>query len=278
MSKNISGDKIILKKVKNIIKKNKDSIGKNIKIDNIYFTPENLNRIIKCQSICRGWLSRKNNIYIKLKPLQPKFGEVIRGYHMINKTPIKETVWEDINCDIVASVCSITDEANGNHVSGKDNRFDKFNISNKSTKKNGGNISLSSYRLTSVCSDKSPGEEKNIINEIEKRDKSFDYYSILLRDEKENSIMKYEWYVIPKDYHLFKIDKLTPKIGKMGKKKGEVIGWETKYCDITFSMSSQLWYKFDIEDIKKYKICSVEIDNSKPKISYSQIFNSFNNT
>ncbi len=243
-----------------------------------HFTPENISNIIKCQSICRRWLLCRNNIHIKLKKQQSQFRAVITGYHIINKTPIKETVWEEINCDIVSGVCSITDEANGNHLSGKDNRFDNLNISNKSTKKNGNKISISSYRLTSVCNDKLPGNEKDIIHEIEKRDKSFDYYSILIRDEKENSLINYEWYMIPKDYYLFKIDTLTPKVGKIGKKKGEIVGWESKYCDITFSMSSQLWYKFDIRDIEKYKVCSTEIDNSKSKINYSQIFHSFSNT
>lgn len=44
--------------------------------------------------------------------------------------------------------------------------------------------------------------------------------------------------------------------------------WEEINCDITFSMSSQLWYKFNIKDINKFKICSTKIDNSKPKINY----------
>jgi len=234
--------------------------------------------IIRCQSICRRWLSRKNNIYIKLKKLQPQFSAVINGYHMINKTPIKETVWEEINCDIVGGVCYICDEANGNHMSGKDNRFDNIDISNKSAKKSGNNISISSYRLTSVCSDKVTGNVKDIISEIEKRDKSFQYYSILVRDEMESSMISYEWYLIPKDHYLFKIDTLTPKIGKIGKKKGEIVGWESKYCDITFSMSSQLWYKIDINEIEHFKICSVVINNSKSKINYSQIFHSFSDT
>lgn len=238
--------------------------------------------VIKCQSLCRKWLVSRKNIYTtykKFKNQQPQFNKVIRGYHMINKTPIKESVWEEINCDIVSDVCNITDEANGNHMSGKDNRFDNINISNKSAKTDGTNISISSYRLTSVCSDKLHGTEQDIIDEIEKRDKSFDYYSILTRNEKQNSVIEYKWYVIPKDYYLFKIDKLTPKLGKIGKKKGEVVGWQSKYCDITFSMSSQLWYKFNIRDIEKYEICCTEIDNnSNYKLNYSTIYDSVSHT
>lgn len=239
---------------------------------------KSLENIIKCQSICRRWLSCKNNIFIKLRKLQSQFSAVINGYHMINKTPIKETVWEEINCDIAGVVCSISDEANGNHISGKDNRFDNIDISNKSAKKCGNTISISSYRLTSVCSDKVPGNVKDIIREIEKRDKSFQYYSILVRDDMENHMISYEWYLIPKDHYLFNIENLTPKIGKIGKKKGEIVGWESTNCDITFSMSSQLWYKFNIKDIENFKICSVVINNNKSKINYSQIFHSFSKT
>lgn len=237
--------------------------------------------IIKLQSVCRGWIVRNKNIYgisKKFKNLQSTFHSIVLGYHMINKTPIKEGVWEEVNCDIVRDVCCITDEANGNHVSGKDNRFDNYNISNKSSKTDGINVTISSYRLSSVCSNKNHDNPQKIINEIEKRDKSFDYYSLLLRNEKGKSIINYDWYIISKDCHVFKIDKIVPKIGKMGKKKGEVVGWTSQYCDITFSMSSQLWYKFNVKNIEKYKICSTEVDNSKPKINYSQIYNSFSNT
>jgi|TARA_B110000285_G_scaffold198446_1_gene230905 hypothetical protein len=232
------------------------------------------------QTITPDLSASENNdpFYNKCKTLHKEFNDVIKGYTMINKTPIKESVWEEINCNIVCGVCSITDEANGNHTSGKDNRFDNLNISNKSTKTNGNNISISSYRLSSVCSDKNNGNVQDIISEIEKRDSSFDYYSILIRNEKEHAMIEYMWYIIPKDCHIFKINELTPKLGKNGKKKGEIVGWESKYCNITFSMSSQLWYNFNIIDIEKYKVCSTEIDNSKPKINYSQIFNLLGNT
>jgi hypothetical protein len=236
-------------------------------------------KIVKCQSFFRGWLARKKNIYgliKKFKGLKSTFDAVINGYHMINKAPIKESVWEEINCDIVKNICHITDEANGNHLSGKDNRFDNINYSNKSTKTDGNNISISSYRLTSVCNDSNTGDSEEILKEIKKRDKSFDYYSILVRNEKQN-IIEYMWYVIPKDFHIFNTKKFTPKLGKIGKKKNKIVGWESEYCDITFSMSSQLWYKFNIKNINKFKICSTKIDNSKPKINYSQIFESFCN-
>ena len=56
-------------------------------------------KIVKCQSFCRRWLVRKKNIFglmKKFKGLKSTFDEVINGYHMINKAPIKESVWEEI--------------------------------------------------------------------------------------------------------------------------------------------------------------------------------------
>lgn len=235
-----------------------------------------LSSIVKIQSLCRGWIIRRKNIYgviKKFKRLKENFSKTLQGYHMVNNTPIKESIWEEVNSDIVKSLFSISDEANGNHVSGKDNRFDNINISNKTTKVKGTNIRISSYRLTTVCNNKDIGTPENIIKEIRKRDSSFDYYSLLVRIEKENSHIEYMWYIIPKDYYLFRIDNLNHKIGK----KGKIIGWKSKYSSITFSMSSQLWYNFDMYELKKYMVCSTEVDNSKPKINYSQIYNSFSN-
>jgi len=233
--------------------------------------------IIIFQAICKGWLSRKNNIYKKFKDLNTIFKKVITGYHMINKPPIKEAVWEDINNKIVQNVVDITDEANGNHKSGEDVKYDKKSISNKTTKINNNKLAISSYRLTNVCSAKSYGIEKDIKEEIKERNKNFDYYSILAREEKGDIII-YSWYIIPKDYYVFKINKLTHKIGKKSSNKGNIIGWESSNCSITFSMSSQLWFTINIDDIKKYNICSIEIDNSGDKINYSDIYDLFSNT
>lgn len=210
--------------------------------------------------------------YRKLKKLQPRFEEVINGYHMIHKRPIKESIWEEINCKIVKNVCNISYESNGSHLSGKDNQFDTYTISNKTTKKNGKYLHVSSYRLTKLCSHKYPGNPQDIIKEIKKRDDSFDYYSLLIREELYKTKLKYEWYMIPKDNYLFQVNYLLPK---MNKNKNEIIGWTSKYCNISFSLSSQLWYKFNIDQIKPYKLCHCTINNDKPKIDYAQVFHMF---
>lgn len=241
--------------------------------------------IIKIQSIVRGNVIRSNNIYAtfrKFRTLQLPFDKEVGGFHFFHTTAIKEMIWEGIKSNICRLIFNITDEANGNHASGIDIRLDNIGYSiktakaSKPSKNNEYIVSISSYRLTSVTTDSDNGTSPQILKEIEKRDSSFKYYSLLVRIE-EGVMIKYMWYIIPKDYYVFKIDTLTPKIGKQGKKKGKIIGWESDNCDITFSMSSQLWYKIKLADIEKYKVCATEIDNSKPKMTYAQAHELFTN-
>lgn len=202
-----------------------------------------------------------------------KFNKEIYGYHLINETPIKESVWEEINKNIVSIKCKVYDEACGNHLSGKDNRFNNWNISNKTGKiSNYNNIKLSSYRLTSVCNQKEPGNIEEIKNEIYKRDKNFEYYSLLLRDENKN-IIKYFWFLIPKEHYIFKIDnQWFQKIGQKGKNKYKQIGWISKNMSIEFNMSSQLWFNFNFNDINEYLISTTQINkNNIKKLCYSDI-------
>ena len=235
---------------------------------------ENINKAITIQTYIRKWLS--TSIYPRLSNnthIKNKFEQEIKGYHLLNETPIKESVWEEINCNIVKDICKISDCAYGNHLSGKDNKFDNWNISNKTTKVENGKINMSSYRLSSVCNNKEPGNAIDIVREIEKRDSSFDYYSILLREETEQQLTYY-WCLIPKHHHIFKLCSKTMKhrMGKIGKKKGDIVGWEDTYMDITFSMSSQLWYHCNMKDIKKYILYNTTVERIKPTISYSDIF------
>ena len=225
----------------------------------------------------KRYFSNKRNIYYNLKKINiiNTFKSELSGYHLINKEPCKESVWEEINRNIVNKYHITSDHANGNHLSGKDNKFGIWNISNKTSKLNNNIVNLSSYRLSSQCNEKNCGSIGNIKDEIIKRDSSFDYYSLLIRDEKDDNIIKYYWYIIPRDYYLFDVNKYdwSPKIGKNGKKKDCQVGWQSKYMDITFSMSSQLWYHFDIALIEKYLITSIDINkNNYNNITYSDLY------
>ena len=105
------------------------------------------------------------------KSLGSNFTTCVKGYHLINDDPIKETPWEDINAIIMnASGCPVNSQSNGSHKSGGDLRCSIGSFSNKSTQYKNKNTSfeISSYRLTKVCSDKTPGKIEEIIAEINK--------------------------------------------------------------------------------------------------------------
>ena len=248
-----------------------------------YIKVNRMKKSIIIQRYIRRWLCVNNNIYSSFKnpSIRTNFEKELIGYHIINNEPLKESVWEEINRNIVSSHHIITEGAHGNHLSGKDNKFDNWKISNKTSKMGAHNkISISSYRLSSVCDKDECGNMDTIMDEINKRDASFDYYSILIRDELNETLYDYHWYIIPKDYYVFNVEKFTwdKKIGKQGKNKGKQTGWTSKYKDITFSMSSQLWFYFTKEDISKYLIHNVVIDKSKlPKIKYSDVYDKYMN-
>jgi hypothetical protein len=158
-------------------------------------------------------------------------------------------------------------------------------ISNKSAKysKNKKSIDISSYRLTTVCSEKKCGTPTEIIEEINKR-KNFDYYSFIVRDETDNENITYEWLLIESNYLILNPSSYTwkPTIGKRGKNKDTQVGWSTNKINgcqmsITFSMSSQLWIHIEMtEEIKKFIIASVIVSN-KPKYNYIDLLDKLNN-
>jgi len=213
--------------------------------------------------------------------LSKNFIKCVKGFHLINDDPIKETPWEDINAQILSeSGYTINSKSNGSHKSGADlycfigafsNKSSQYDIDNKSFK-------LSSYRLTTVCSDKMPGKCEDIIEEINKR-KNFKFYSIIVRYEKDKDI-QYDWFLIPSDHPQFipSSYKWKQKIGKKGKNKDLPIGWETDTLEgssmsIIFSMSSQLWIDIVITDeIKKYIISSCIVTKGR-KLNYIQLYN-----
>ena len=212
--------------------------------------------------------------------LRSNFSKCCQGYHLVNEDPIKESPWEDINALVLtASGCPVTSQSKGSHISGGDINCSLGTFSNKSTQYDSGNkgFKISSYRLTTVCTEKTPGLPEEILAEIDKR-KNFAYYSILVREDREKQIL-YDWYLIPSDAPAFNPAAYTwhPKLGKTGKNKGAVTGWETDVRDgsrmsITFSMSSQLWIDVHItEDMKQYILGSCVVEKGR-KYSYLQLW------
>lgn len=214
--------------------------------------------------------------------LSSSFTKCIKGYHLINDEPVKESPWEDINTLIIKdSGYIVNSQSNGSHRPGGDIISNIGIFSNKSAKYSNDSFKISSYRLTTVCSNSNPGEIDSIINEINNR-KNFNFYSIIVREENTKSII-YDWYLIPSDFYLLNPNsyKWKPKIGKKGKNKDATIGWETDKINgssmsITFSMSSQLWIDINITDeVKKFIISSCKVNTGK-KYNYIQLYEMLN--
>ena len=214
------------------------------------------------------------------------FKKCVKGYHLINLSSINETIWEDINAIIFSSLgIIIYSKSDGSHSSGMDIDCSLGRISNKSAKysNNKKSIDISSYRLTTVCSEKNYGTSIEIIQEINKR-KNFDYYSFIVRDESDKENIHYDWLLIPSNYIFLDPSSYNwePTIGKRGKKKDTQVGWNTNEINgcrmsITFSMSSQLWIHIEItEEIKKFIVASAIVEN-KPKYNYIDLLDKLEN-
>jgi hypothetical protein len=215
------------------------------------------------------------------------FKKCVTGYHLINTSPINETVWEDLNSLIFTSVgINVTSKSDGSHLSGMDIDSSIGKISNKSAKISGNklkqSIDISSYRLTTVCSEKNCGTPEEIIQEINSR-KNFDYYSFIIRDDTNaaaanDSSISYSWLLIPSNHLVLDPASYVwqPSIGKRGKNKDFQVGWSTNDVNgckmtITFSMSSQLWIHISMtDDIKKY-IVATAVASNKPTYNYMQL-------
>jgi hypothetical protein len=210
--------------------------------------------------------------------LSESFEKCVKGYHLINEDPIKESPWENINALVFKhSGCNIILLSGGSHKPGADltcliNK-EEISFSNKSARRYKSSFKISSYRLTRVCSSRDNGTIEEIIAEINKR-KNFGYYSIIVREESDTSI-RYEWYVIPADYPELNPESYVWK--KKVNKKDSVTGWETDEINgssmsISFSMSSQLWIDLKITDeLKKFRISKLKVKKER-KYDYIELY------
>ena len=56
-----------------------------------------------------------------LDSLKVNFTKCVKGYHLINDDPIKESPWEDINAIVLnASGCAVNSQSDGSHKPGAD--------------------------------------------------------------------------------------------------------------------------------------------------------------
>ena len=264
-SKDIKPKRLVVKRVKEVVKPN---------------------MIIKTLAdVCLNQLILKSN-----------FAKCVQGYHLVNRSPINETIWEDLNALIfTSSEIPVYSQSNGSHGSGMDIDCLLGKISNKSAKyanKNRNSFAMSSYRLTTVCSEKTCGTMADIIKAINER-KNFDYYSIMIREEltihdetkASYEATSYDWLIIPSNHAVFDpaTYNWTPMIGKRGKNKDAQVGWNTDIVNgskmaITFSMSSQLWVHIAVtEDIKQYIVASTTVANT-PVYNYIELQDKYGDT
>lgn len=219
-----------------------------------------------------------HGIFENLEVIDSYFRQAVEGYHLINSSPINEATWEDINALVFSSSgIEVYSKSDGSHLPGMDINCSLGKISNKSAKysKNRKTFDISSYRLTSVCSEKRCGTPAEIIAEINGR-KNFDYYSFIVRDDTAGGeSTTYDWMLIPSNYAVLDPSAYTwePMIGKTGKNKDAQTGWKTNEINgcrmtISFSMSSQLWIHIEMtDDIKKFIVSSTTASNA-PKFNY----------
>jgi len=241
--------------------------------------------IISKKKVCKPKLLIVDDVIptINKEQFSENFVRCVTGYHFINSEPINETVWEAINSQVLQiSGCEVMDTSSGSHSSGRDIVCALGGLSNKSAKYTKGKkeFAISSYRLTTVCSDKDCGTVETIVQEINSR-KNYEYYSFIVRNETEEDV-EYDWYMIPSNYHVLSPECYSwePMMGQRGKKTGEQVGWKTNDINgskmsITFSMSSQLWLTVAVTDELKEFIVSSCTVSKKTKFNYSQIYDMF---
>jgi hypothetical protein len=193
--------------------------------------------------------------------------KTVRGYHLVNGTPIKEAVWEGILASSLnASGVEFTWNSGG-HQSGRDivlmDGVRRVGVSCKSckdtTRKT--HLQLSSYRMT-----KCRGIE-DFVRCIDIERANFDYYGILARVETDEAF-RYSVHFIPSDLVKASSLKWTEKYSQRND-NAEIASWVTDevsgvQMNIVKAMSNQLWIKLRKEAFKEHCILDgVEIKRDK---------------
>jgi hypothetical protein len=202
--------------------------------------------------------------------LAENFSKCIQGHHLLYNTPVKESIWEEVEEMILTcSGYTVSDMANGGHASGADKSCEGLGkLSDKTGKYEGSNskvLKISSYRMTTVCGPGHDGTQEEICAEIGKR-KNFDYYSIAARSDVAGGYV-YDWYLFPSTMAAFDPATYawTPTTGQRGKNKSNVNGWKTNVVDgssmsISYAASSQLWMSLAMTaEVKSHLIASQKV-------------------
>jgi hypothetical protein len=205
--------------------------------------------------------------------------KTIKGFHLVNKVPIKESVWENILSQALSRCMCQHQWMVGDHTSGKDIIIGDQGISCKTTKLQRKKFVVSSYRMTKC---KSTDE---FVNEIDNVRNNFKYYLILARTEKKHKehhtrSITYALYAIPsrrvcaqsKTWSTH-VDSKTEKVKKWTSDENN--GYKMQ---INSSMSNQLWMEFERMHFDKYCVfddLSIDIQNATTQLDYASLFEQF---
>lgn len=219
---------------------------------------------------------------IKSHAFGKTFQNTVRGYHLLNKAPIKETVWENTFARILQIVDAKVEHIGGNHLPGSDVKlWDNDTgvttaFSCKSCKIEGKYMKVSSYRMTK-CS-----TIEDFIDEIDVKRANFQYYSLLARKEnKKNKTeiesIDYQLYIIPAE--LIKAKLLQWKTNT-NKRTEKITSWATDRkngvsMSIQKSMSNQLWIELSLDLFSEYLIHSQTVQVDSQEIDYHSLFEAF---
>ena len=201
---------------------------------------------------------------------------------MINRDIITGTVWEERNVEILraAGVENIIWTPRS-HEPGKDIDSDLASFSNKTILDNtrGRAVRMSSYRLGKVIGVDDLNNSVRIAEAINEK-KNFEYYSLLYKTlHSGETVVRYEWYVLPADLAIFdpSLHTWVPK----PKRKGEgVSGAITdvingSLMEITLGTSTQLWMTFPLTDFLKSFLIAAQDVAIAPAFTYISLFDRF---
>lgn len=204
------------------------------------------------------------------------FKKCVKGYHMLNDSPITGRCWEDINSIVLTtSGYQVHNQSDGSHKSGKDITSSLGDLSNKSAKYTRGNkpLKISSYRLGKISSAIAPGDVKDIVTAINDK-KNFEFYSVIARAQTKKNL-HYDWYLIPSDFPA-----LDPRIYEWRHtygRDGKMSGWETNTINgscmsVRFSLASELWISLNLTDeVKNFIVSSCDVNIGK-QLNYIQFY------
>jgi hypothetical protein len=235
-------------------------------------------------SKCGRLQFRKMTNFIKSHSFEKTFQKTVRGYHLLNKAPIKEIVWENLFARISQIEGAETEHKAGNHLPGSDVKIQDIDTDNmtsfscKSCKIERNYMKVSSYRMTKC------NTIDDFIDEIDVKRANYNFYSLLARKEnkKNNEIVSIDYYLYIIPAKLIKASTLQWRI-QTNKHTQKITSWVTERkngvsMSIQKSMSNQLWIELSLDFFAPYLVHSQSVQVDSQKMDYHSLFEAFSST